>query len=101
MERSITVSGLTPGLTASISNGSVTRRITADGVINLTATVTLTGPASSLNEIDQNDVIIRLSLLQKEPGTYDLQPVVVLSSALGTEITAQLISPSQLSVTIR
>ena len=101
VERSITVSGLTPGLTASISNGSVTRRITADGVINLTATVTLTGPASSLNDLTQNDVIVRLSLLQKEAGTYDLQPVIVLSSALGTEITAQLISPSQLSVTIR
>ena len=101
VERSITVSGLTPGLTASISNGSVTRRITADGVIDLKATVTLTGPASSLNEIDTNDVIVRLSLLQKEAGTYDLQPVIVLSSALGTGVTAQLISPLQLSVTLR
>lgn len=100
VERSITVSGLTPGHTASISNGLVTRRITTDGVIQLTATVTLTGPASSLNEINQNDVIMRLSLLNKGPGTYDLQPVIVLSSALGTEITAQLVSPSQLSVTI-
>ena len=97
---SITVSGF-DGTSASITAGKTTRRITADGVVAIEATVELSGPAPLLNAIGDADVMVRLSLSGKGAGTYELEPTVILSSAYASRITAKLTSPAQVSVTIR
>lgn len=100
VKRHITVSGF-DGTSASITAGKTTRRITADGVVAIEAMVELSGPIPLLNAIGDADVMVRLSLSGKGAGTYELEPTVILSSAYASRITAKLISPAQVSVTIR
>lgn len=100
VKRNITVSGF-DGTSASITAGRTTRRITADGVVAIEATVELSGPAPLLNAIGDADVMVRLSLSGKGAGTYELEPTVILSSAYASRITAKLTSPTQVSVTVR
>ncbi len=98
--RHITVSGLQSGLNASITSGDQTVQIQGDGTAQITATVSLTGPKLLLEGITEADVIVRLSLLDKGAGTYELSPVVGLSPAFANTVSAQLVSPAQVSVSV-
>lgn len=100
VKRHITVSGF-EGTSALITAGKVTRKIAADGVVSIDATVELSGPAPLLKSIGDADVMVRLSLSGKGVGTYELEPTVILSSAVASRITARLNSPAQVSVTIK
>ncbi len=101
VSRTINVSGIPQGKTVTVSNGNVTRKISSDGTVNITATVVLTGPEALLNGITANDVIVRISLVNKTDGTYEMVPVVALSSSIASGVTASLESPGQLTVTIK
>ncbi len=98
--RHITVSGLQAGFSASITSGDQTVYVSGDGTAQITATVSLTGPKLLLDGITEADVIVRLSLLDMGAGTYELSPVVGLSPAFASTVSAQLISPAQLSVSV-
>ncbi len=98
--RSIIVSGLNPSLKASITSGDQTSHISADGTAQIETTITLTGPKLILDNLNESDVIVRLSLLDKGIGTYELSPVVGLSPAIANSVTAELVSPTQVSVSI-
>lgn len=100
VKRNITVSGL-EGSSASVTSGKITRRLTADGTISIEATVVLSGPAPLLNSITDSDVMVKLSLTGKSAGTYNLEPVVILSSSIASKVTAKLTSPVQVSVTVK
>ncbi len=98
--RNITVTGLSKDHSASITSGDQTVHISGDGTAQIKATVSLTGSKYLLDNITEADVVVRLSLLDKGAGTYELSPVVVLSSSFANNISAQLISPTQISVSI-
>lgn len=98
--RYITVSGLNQGFNASLTSGDQTVQVTSDGTAQIKATVSLTGSKILLDNITEADVVVRLSLLNKGAGTYELSPVVVLSSSFANSVSAQLISPTQISVSI-
>lgn len=100
VKRNITVSGL-EGSSASVTSGKTTRKITSDGTVSIEATVVLSGPAPLLNTITDSDVMVKLSLSGKGAGTYELEPVVILSSSIASKVTAKLVSPVQVSVTVR
>ena len=100
VSRTIIVSGLNPNLNASITSGDQTAHISADGTAQIKTTITLTGPKLILDNLKESDVIVRLSLLDKNIGTYELSPIVGLSPALANNVTAQLVSPTQVSVSI-
>lgn len=98
--RYITVTGLSSGLNASITSGDQTVQISSDGTAQIKATVSVTGSKLVLDSLKETDVIVRLSLLDKGIGTYDLSPVVALNPALSNNISAQMVSPTQVSVSI-
>lgn len=98
--RFITVTGLNTGLNASITSGDQTVQISSDGTAQIKATVSVTGAKLTLDNLKETDVIVRLSLLDKGVGTYELSPVVALNPALTNSITAQMVSPTQVSVSI-
>ena len=100
IERSITVTGLKPGHTASLTSGDQTVRVENDGTANITASLTLTGSELLLQNVTETDVIVRLSLIDKDSGSYELTPVVILSSTLANNVTAQLTSPLMVTVSI-
>lgn len=98
--RFITVTGLNANLGASITSGDQTVQVSSDGTAQIKATVSVTGAKLTLDNLKETDVIVRLSLLDKGVGTYDLSPVVALNPALVNNLTAQLVSPTQVSVSI-
>lgn len=100
VKRYITVSGLNSNLNASITSGDQTVQISSDGKAQIEATISLTGSKLVLDNLKETDVIVRLSLLDKGVGTYELSPVVGLNPALSNNVTTQLISPTQVSVSI-
>ncbi len=98
--RNIRVTGLASGLNASITSGDQTVQVAGDGTAQLKATVSLTGSKLLLDNITETDVVVRLSLLDKTAGTYELVPVVGLSPSFANNVSAQLVSPTQISVSI-
>ncbi len=99
--RYITVSGLSANLNASITSGDQTVQISSDGTAQIKVTVSVTGTKLTLDNLKETDVIVRLSLLDKGVGTYELVPVVALNPALANNvISAQIVSPTQVSVSI-
>ncbi len=96
----ISVSNLASGHTAVITSSGKTVNISADGNIDIKASVSVTAPKSVLSSVKATDIIVRLSLLGKEAGIYELTPVVTLNSSLASGVSAQIVSPTQLHVTV-
>ena len=100
VKRAITVSGLGENLTATITSGSQTVTKKDNGTIKINATITLTGTEEALNNITDSDVIVRLSFDNTQKGSYEMTPIVSLSAAIASNVSAQLVSPTQVSVTV-
>lgn len=98
--RHINVSGLGAELNASITDGTNTAFISADGSAQIEAKVTLMGTKAVLDNIKDEDVIVRLSLLDKGIGKYELTPIVSLSPSIASDVKAELTSPLKVTVTI-
>ena len=97
--RPIIVSGLADGQVATLTVGKTTTRVTSDGASNLEASIVLTGSAVKLSALTDSDVVVKLAI--NDVGTYELVPVVALSSSIASNVTAQLVSPAQVSVTVK
>lgn len=83
MEITPTLQGLGSGLTATISPRSVE--------------VFLSGPLSKLEAMTSGDVRVILDLFEREPGTYQIEPEVIVAPG---GVTAQGVLPSSLQVEI-
>jgi len=100
VKRSITISGLGENMTATITSGNSTVTAKNNGTVKITATVSLTGSNFVLNSLTETDVIVKLSFDNMGKGSYEITPTVSLSSSIANEVTAQLVSPAQVSVSI-
>ena len=86
---------------ATISVNGSTYTVKADGTTNLNATVVLSGSASALEKIYTNDVSVTLDISSLEKGTHTLALQPLLNSALNNQITAQVVSPTSVTVTVK
>ena len=100
VKRAITVSGLGENLTATITSGNQTVTKKGNGTIKINATITLTGTEEALNNLTDSDVIVRLSFDNTQKGSYEMTPIVSLSAPIAANVSAQLVSPTQVSVTV-
>lgn len=100
VKRAITVSGLGENMTATITSGNQTVTVKSNGTVKINATVTLTGSNFVLDNLTESDIIVKLSFDNKGTGSYEMTPTVSLSAAIANEVTAQLSSPTQVSVSI-
>ena len=99
LSRPLTITGLgTPH--ARLTDGTTTLTVSENGATSLRVHVTITGPRSLLDSITGEDVIVRLALDGRGAGTYELTPSVALSTALASGVTAQITSPTRLTVTL-
>ncbi len=57
----------------------------------------LSGPLPLLDQLDQPDILILIDLTDRGPGTYQLEPEVLLED---TQISVDVILPSSIEVTI-
>jgi YbbR domain-containing protein len=62
-----------------------------------TVDVFLSGPLSSLEELDPSNIIVVINLSERGPGTYQLTPEVLLENS---ELNVDAIIPNTLEVTI-
>lgn len=100
VKRSLTVSGLGANMTATITSGNQTFTVKDNGATKITASITLTGSNFALDKITESDVIVKLSFDNKGAGSYEMTPTVSLSASIANDVTAQLTSPTQVSVSI-
>ncbi len=101
VKRAITVSGLGENLTATVTSGNQTVNVKNNGTIKINASITLTGSGFVLDSLTETDIIVKLSLDNKGAGSYELTPTVSLSASIASEVSAQLVSPAQVSVSIK
>ena len=101
VKRAITISGLGENLTATVTSGSQTVNVKNNGTIKINATITLTGSNFVLDSLTETDIIAKLSFDNKGAGSYELTPTVSLSASIASEVSAQLVSPTQVSVSIK
>lgn len=59
---------------------AVTGAVSPVRVIPSRVTVLVTGPQPLIEELEADDVVVSVDVTQLAPGTYDLQPVVTVSS---------------------
>lgn len=100
VKRAITVSGLGENLTATITSGNQTVTKKGNGTIKINATITLTGTEEALNKVTESDVIVRLSFDNTQKGSYEMTPIVSLSATIASSVSAQLVSPTQVLVSV-
>ncbi len=101
VKRQITVTGLQQNCSATLISGNITKKISGDGATPIEASVELSGPKIVLDSITASDVIVKLQLTGKDPDTYEIEPIVILSSSIASKVTAKLNSPTQVSVSIK
>ncbi len=97
----VLISGIPAGHSVTLTSGTFTKKYTSDGATAIKASITLTGPQNMLSSINSSDIIVKLSVANKEPGSYEMTPIVALSPSYASVVTAQLVSPSQISVTLQ
>ena len=100
VKRAITVSGLGENLTATITSGSQTVTAKGNGTIKINATVTLTGTEEALNNLTESDIIVRLSFDNTQKGSYEMTPIVSLSATIASNVSAHLVTPTHVSVSV-
>ena len=100
VKRAITVSGLGENLTATITSGNQTVTKKGNGTIKINATITLTGTEEAINSLTESDVIVRLSFDNAQKGSYEMTPIVSLSATIASSVSAQLVSPTQVLVSV-
>ena len=100
IKRAITISGLNDNMNATITSGNQTVSKKGNGTIKINATITLTGTESVLNILTESDVIVRLSFDNVQKGSYEMTPIVSLSATIASSVSAQLVSPTQVSVSV-
>lgn len=100
VKRAITISGLNDNMNATITSGNQTVSKKGNGTIKINATITLTGTESVLNNLTESDVIVRLSFDNVQKGSYEMTPIVSLSATIASSVSAQLVSPTQVSVSV-
>ncbi len=100
VERAITIAGLNDELTATIISGDQTVSQKGNGVIQLKATINLTGSEDAIKNLTESDIIVKLSFDNITSGSYEMAPIVSLSASVANQLTAQLVSPTQVSVSI-
>ncbi len=98
ISRPLTVSGLNKDLTATIKYGDKTVHILADGTTNLNIPVKLSGVKAAIDSIKETDIVVRLSLKEKESGEYELIPVIFSSDSVPSAVKVELASPTKLMV---
>lgn len=100
VKRAITVSGLGENLSATITSGNQTVTKKGNGTIKINATITLTGTEEALNKVTESDVIVRLSFDNAQKGSYEMTPIVSLSATIASNVSAQLVTPTQVLVSV-
>lgn len=100
IKRKISVIGLN-GSSATINVDGNTYSVKDDGTTNSTATIILSGSASALDKIYNNDVSAILDLSSLGKGTHECTLTPLLNVSLNDQITAQIYSPTSVKVTIK
>jgi len=95
------VSGLGNGLTAVIASGEDTQTVSDNIACGINVNVMLTANSSVIDNIVPSDIIVYLPCAGKTAGTYTITPTVSINSIYGQSISSQIISPTQLTVTIK
>ncbi len=101
VERYISVSGIPNGMSATISADAGSFSVPTSGVSTIKASILVTGTNDALKNISTNDILVRIFITETAPGTYTLTPTVALSPALASNATAQIVSPSQVTITLK
>lgn len=99
VKRKISVIGLNGSASINVNGSNYT--VKADGSTNANATVVLSGSASALDKIYNNDVSVIIDLTSLSKGTYECTLTPVLNAILNDQITAQVSSPTTVKVTIK
>lgn len=100
VKRKISVIGLSSQSATINVNGSI-YTVKSDGSTNANATVVLSGSASALDKIYNNDVTVVIDATSLTKGTHELTLAPLLNVALNNQITAQVSSPASVKITIK